>query len=75
MGDGELPANEYDDIEVPDALQFDRSWNKLMTDTDMIEDVFGDSIRRKDYETILHRAIFAARNVNVNKYNQRIVSE
>ena len=75
MGDGVLPANEYDEIEIPEAVQFDRSGNKLTNETELIEDVFGDFIRRNDYETILHRAIFAAKNIVVNQYNRRIVTE
>ena len=75
MGDGKLPANEYDEIEIPEAVQIDRSGNNFKSKIDLIEDVFGDSIRHNDFETILGRAIFAARNAVVNEYNKTIVSE
>jgi len=75
MGDGKLPVNEHEEIEIPDNVQFDRSGDKISTETDLIEDVFGDSLRQNDYETILNRAIFAAKNTTVNEYNKRIVDE
>ena len=75
MGDGKLPANEFDEIEVPDAVRVARDGNMISSETDLIEDVFGDALRHNDYDTILHRAIFAGRNVVVNEYNKRIVSE
>ena len=70
MGDGELPTNEFDEIDVPDAVRVGRDGNLLHSNIDVIEDVFGDPIRREDYDTILQRAIFAARNCVVNDYNK-----
>ena len=75
MGDGNLPTNEYEEIEVPMNFRKDETDKDILTDTDLIETVFGDLIRSGNITEIMQRAIFAPKNIKVAAYNDRIVVE
>lgn len=65
MGDGKLPLNDVDEIEVP---------KEIISGGDLIEEIFGQCLADKDYEGMKNRAILAPFNREVTKLNDDIIS-
>jgi len=65
MGDGIL--NDFDDnIQIPECCV-------APINADIVEDIYGDLIRKKQFVKIAKCAILSARNVDVDEINQKIV--
>lgn len=74
MGDGNLPTNEFGEIEVQQVFRTDKAGMNILSETDLIEDVFGELINTGQISDIMERAIFAAKNRKVDHYNNLIAT-
>ncbi|XP_011883968.1 PREDICTED: uncharacterized protein LOC105571104, partial [Vollenhovia emeryi] len=65
MGDGIL-NDSNDNIQLPDCCI-------APINADIIEDIYGDLIRNKEYNKVAKCAILSARNADVDEINKRVV--
>jgi ATP-dependent DNA helicase PIF1 len=62
IGDGKSADEGY--ITIPDSC---------ICETDLVEEIFGDIIKNKNYSELANRAILATLNTNVDDYNHRVL--
>jgi len=65
MGDGVL-NDSNDNIQLPDCCI-------ASINADIVEDIYGDLIRNKEFNKIAKYAILSARNIDIDKINKRVV--
>ena len=64
VGDGVL--NDYNNFIIPDH------WVAI-SDSDIVDDIYGNSKREKSYGELANYAILSARNLDVEEINKRVV--
>ncbi|XP_036147086.1 ATP-dependent DNA helicase PIF1-like [Monomorium pharaonis] len=65
MGDGKL-NDLNDNIEIPECCV-------APINVDIVEDIYGDLIRKKEFDKVAKCAILSARNVDVDEINKKVV--
>ena len=65
LRDGVLNDNDNNFI-IPDHCI-------AMSDSDIVDDIYGNSIREKRYEELANSAILSARNLDVEEISRRVV--
>lgn len=66
IGNGELPVNTMDEVELPEDI---------MSNGNLIDEVFGDCLANNRYEDMKDRAILAPLNKDINKINDEIIKK
>lgn len=66
IGNGELPVNTMDEVELPEDI---------LSNGNLIDEVFGDCLANNRYEDMKDRAILAPLNKDVNKINDEIIKK
>ncbi|XP_036150735.1 uncharacterized protein LOC118648518, partial [Monomorium pharaonis] len=65
MGDGKL-NDSNDNIQIPECCI-------APSDADIVTDIYGDLIQKRDFNKIAKCAILSARNIDVDEINKRVV--
>ncbi|XP_071582207.1 uncharacterized protein [Temnothorax nylanderi] len=65
MGDGKL-NDSNDNIQIPECCI-------APSDADIVTDIYGDLIQKKDFDKVAKCAILSARNIDVDEINKRVV--
>lgn len=66
LGNGELPMNAMDEIELT---------NYILSNGNLIDEVFGNCLTNENYEGMKSRAILAPLNKDVSKINAEIIEQ
>ncbi|XP_036143523.1 uncharacterized protein LOC118645856 [Monomorium pharaonis] len=65
MGDGKL-NDSNDNIQIPECCI-------APSDADIVTDIYGDLIQKRDFNKIAKCAILSARNIDIDEINKRVV--